>query len=45
MMKKIHQYVIMSAPTCAQYGAIEAMRHCDEEIEKCDKLILQEETS
>jgi len=33
-MKKIHQYVIMSAPTCAQYGAIEAMRHCDEEIEK-----------
>ena len=31
MMKKIHQYVIMSAPTCAQYGAIEAMRHCDEE--------------
>ena len=24
----------MSAPTCAQYGAIEAMRHCDEEIEK-----------
>ena len=34
MMKKIHQYVIMSAPTCAQYGAIEAMRHCDEEIEK-----------
>ena len=34
MMKKIHQYVIMSAPTCAQYGAIEAMRYCDEEIEK-----------
>ena len=34
MMKKIHQYVIMSAPTCAQYGAIEAMRRCDEEIEK-----------
>ena len=34
MMKKIHQYVIMSAPTCAQYGAIEAMRHCDDEIEK-----------
>lgn len=35
----------MSAPTCAQYGAIEAMRHCDEEMKKCDKLILQEEIS
>lgn len=32
-MNKIHQYVIMSAPTGAQYGAIEAMRHCDNEIE------------
>ena len=31
-MNKIHQYVIMSAPTGAQYGAIEAMRHCDNEI-------------
>lgn len=34
MINKIHQYVIMSAPTGAQYGAIEAMRHCDDEIEK-----------
>ena len=34
MMNKIHQYVIMSAPTGAQYGAIEAMRNCDGEIEK-----------
>lgn len=32
-MNKIHQFVIMSAPTAAQYGAIEAMRHCDNEIE------------
>ena len=32
-MNKIHQFVIMSAPTAAQYGAIEAMRHCDSEIE------------
>ena len=32
-MNKIHQYVIMSAPTGAQYGAIEAMRHCYNEIE------------
>ena len=34
---KIHQYVIMSAPTGAQYGAIEAMRHCDNEIEEMRK--------
>ena len=33
-MNKIHQYVITSATTGAQYGAIEAMRHCDNEIEK-----------
>lgn len=33
-MNKIHQYVIMSAPTGAQYGAIEAMRNCDDEVEK-----------
>jgi aminotransferase len=26
-MNKVHQYVIMSAPTMSQYGAIEAMRH------------------
>lgn len=39
-MNKIHQYVIMSAPTGAQYGAIEAMRHCDNEIEKMRKAYL-----
>lgn len=32
-MNKIHQYVIMSAPTAAQYGAIEAMRNCDEDVD------------
>lgn len=31
-MNKIHQYVIMSAPTAAQYGAIEAMKNCDDEV-------------
>lgn len=31
-MNKIHQYVIMSAPTGAQYGAIEAMKNCDDEV-------------
>ena len=33
-MNKIQQYIIMSAPTGAQYGAIEAMRNCDDEVEK-----------
>lgn len=27
---KIHQYAIMSAPTPAQYGALEALRSCEE---------------
>lgn len=33
-MNKIHQYVIMSAPSPAQYGAIEGLRHCQEEVER-----------
>jgi len=32
-MNKIHQYVIMSAPTGAQYGAIEGLKHCQDEVE------------
>ena len=31
---KIHQYAIMCAPTTSQYAAIEALRNCDEEVEK-----------
>lgn len=31
-MVKIHQYCIMSAPTTAQYAAIEALRNGDEDI-------------
>ena len=34
VMYKIHQYAIMCAPTTSQYAAIEALRSCDEEIEK-----------
>ncbi len=34
MMTKLHQYCIMSAPTVAQYGAIEALRNGDKDIEK-----------
>ncbi len=31
-MMKIHQFAIMCAPTTSQYAAIEAVRHCDEEV-------------
>jgi len=34
MMNKIHQYALMCAPTTSQYAAIEAMRSCDEQVEK-----------
>ncbi len=32
-MMKIHQYAIMCAPTASQFGAIEAMRSCDADVE------------
>ena len=31
---KIHQYIMLSAPTMAQYGAIEALRHGQEPMEQ-----------
>ena len=31
---KIHQYAIMCAPSTSQYAAVEALRSCDEEVEK-----------
>ncbi len=33
-MTKLHQYAIMSAPSTAQYAAIEALKHGDSDIEK-----------
>lgn len=33
-MTKLHQYAIMSAPTTAQYAAIEALKHGDSDIER-----------
>ena len=36
-VKKIHQYVIMSAPTISQYAGIEALRNGDEDIERMKK--------
>ncbi len=33
-MVKIHQFAIMCAPTNSQFAAIEALRNCDEEVEK-----------
>lgn len=31
---KIHQYAIMCAPTTSQYAAIEALRNCDDVVER-----------
>lgn len=33
-MTKIHQFAIMCAPTTSQYAAVEALKNCDEEVEK-----------
>lgn len=33
-MVKIHQFAIMCAPTNSQYAAVEALRHCDDEVEE-----------
>lgn len=33
-MYKIHQYMIMSAPTMAQVGGIAALKYCDEDVER-----------
>ncbi|MBO4897591.1 MAG: aminotransferase class I/II-fold pyridoxal phosphate-dependent enzyme [Clostridia bacterium] len=37
MMRKVHQYAIMCAPTVSQYAAVEAMRHGDDDIEMMKK--------
>ena len=31
---KIHQYAIMCAPSTSQYAAVEALRSCDDDVEK-----------
>ena len=33
-MNRIHQYTMLSAPTTAQYAALEALRTCDDEVEE-----------
>lgn len=33
-MKKIHQYIIMCAPTVSQYAAVEALKGCEEAVAK-----------
>lgn len=33
-MTKIHQYIIMSAPSPAQYGALEGLKYCQDEVLK-----------
>ena len=38
LMRKIHQFGIMSAPTTSQYAAIEALRNCDNDVQTmCDE--------
>lgn len=32
-MNRVHQYTMLSAPTTAQYAALEALRSCDEEVQ------------
>ena len=34
MMRKIHQFGIMSAPTTSQFAAIEALKNCDKDVER-----------
>lgn len=34
LMTKVHQFGIMSAPTTAQYAAIEALKNCDDDVEE-----------
>ena len=36
-IKKIHQFVVMSAPTISQYAGIEALRNGDNDIERMKK--------
>ena len=36
-VKKIHQFVVMSAPTISQYAGIEALRNGDNDVEKMKK--------
>lgn len=33
-MTKVHQYIIMCAPTVSQYAAIEGLKSCDEQVAK-----------
>lgn len=34
---RVHQYIIMTAPTTAQFGALEALRSCEEDVQKMVK--------
>ena len=34
LMTKVHQFGIMSAPTTAQFAAIEALKSCDNDVEE-----------
>jgi aminotransferase len=34
MMYKLHQYIIMSAPTAGQWGALAGLVHCQDDVER-----------
>ena len=36
-MYKLHQYIIMSAPTASQWGALAGMKECQEDVERMRK--------
>ena len=36
-MLKLHQYAIMCSPTVSQWAGVEALRNCDDEVEKMVK--------
>jgi aminotransferase len=33
-MNRIHQYTMLSAPTTAQHAALDALRHCDDDVDE-----------
>lgn len=33
-MNRVHQYTMLSAPTTAQYAALDALEHCDDDVDE-----------
>ena len=41
---KLHQFAIMCAPTNSQFAAVEALRNCDDDVDKMVEAYNQRET-